>query len=387
MKIAFVVQRFGPGVEGGAERHCAMVASRLATTDEVEVLTSTALQAGRWDRSHFAEGIDRHEGLAVRRFAVDARRGPFGLRYAWLQRRIRSERRSLSDEAAWLEAQGPTCPGLMRWLEAERERYDAVVFFTYLYPTTASGILHVADRAVLVPTAHDEPALRLDAFRPLFLVPRVILYNTVEEQALVQARFHNAHVRSAVAGVGIDEPPPAAPDPEPPSDDVVFVGRVDQDKIVDLIPWFLRWADDRKAAARLVLLGKHYTSLPSDPRILAPGFVSEAEKWRWLRRARVFVMPSEKESLSMVLLEAWSVGAPALVNGKSPVLAGHVARSGGGQVYTSFETFSRGLDVLLGDRAAAAAQGEAGRAYVGERYTWERVMPVIRDAVAFAATR
>jgi len=43
-----------------------------------------------------------------------------------------------------------------------------------------------------------------------------------------------------------------------------------------------------------------------------------------LSRARALVMPSPFESLSMVLLEAWNRGLPALVNARCKVLRGQV---------------------------------------------------------------
>ncbi|CAN5744993.1 hypothetical protein BH20VER1_BH20VER1_21090 [soil metagenome] len=42
------------------------------------------------------------------------------------------------------------------------------------------------------------------------------------------------------------------------------------------------------------------------------------------------LMPSYFESLSIVLLETWAVGRPAIVNAKAEVLKGHCARSNGG---------------------------------------------------------
>lgn len=386
MRIACIVQRFGPGVEGGAERHCELLATRLAETDEVEILTSTCKDMGKWHENQFPAGPDSFAGLTVRRFRTIDLRGPFELRHRWLNlRRRRPATMRLSQQLAWLEGQGPCCPDLLSHLEARRDDFDVFVFFTYLYHPTAVGLLRVADKAALIPTAHDEPQLKLEVFRPLFVSARMIVYNTVEEQALVEHRFHNEHVASIVGGVGID--PPELGTRQPDGEDIVYVGRLGPNKLFDLVPYFLRYAAERRPGARLVLVGRQYVQMPDDPRIVITGFVSEHEKWAWMRRARVFVMPSAYESLSMVLLEAWAAGAPALVNGRCAVLAGHVERCGGGLAYRSYREFADGLDALLDDRQRAEAMGQRGQRYVQENYRWDVLLPRIRAALQRAAKK
>ena len=58
-----------------------------------------------------------------------------------------------------------------------------------------------------------------------------------------------------------------------------------------------------------------------------------------LSGARAFVQPSYFESFSIVLMEAWAAGRPALVQGHCDVLLGHARRSGGAIPYFDFATF------------------------------------------------
>ena len=51
-------------------------------------------------------------------------------------------------------------------------QYDALIFFTYLYAPTVLGLDVDPARSILVPTAHDEPAIHLSIYRDMFAKPR-----------------------------------------------------------------------------------------------------------------------------------------------------------------------------------------------------------------------
>src|SRR5438128_9553635 len=110
--------------------------------------------------------------------------------------------------------------------------------------------------------------------------------------------------------------------------------------------------------------------IPSHPDIVALGFLEEEEKWQVLAAAQLLIMPSLYESLSIVVLEAWSVGVPVLVNGQSAVLRGQCQRSGGGLEYTNYAEFERVLTHLAREPSSARALGERGRRFVRENYAW-----------------
>jgi glycosyltransferase involved in cell wall biosynthesis len=77
------------------------------------------------------------------------------------------------------------------------------------------------------------------------------------------------------------------------------------------------------------------------------------------------------ESLSIVTLEAWSVGTPVMVNGGSAVLRGHCIRSNGGLYYTDYDEFEACLDLLLENRDLADALGRNGKTYIEQNYQWD----------------
>ena len=69
---------------------------------------------------------------------------------------------------SWLEQQGPWCPALLEYLNRNHRQYDALIFFTYLYAPTVLGLDIDPARSILVPTAHDEPAIHLSIYKEMF---------------------------------------------------------------------------------------------------------------------------------------------------------------------------------------------------------------------------
>ena len=96
-----------------------------------------------------------------------------------------------------MEENGPFAPALVRALPGLRD-VDLFVFYSYRYYQTFFGLPPVADRAVLVPTAEEDPAIELPVFHALLRQPRGILYLTPEERSLVHTASGNA--RRAVGG-------------------------------------------------------------------------------------------------------------------------------------------------------------------------------------------
>jgi glycosyltransferase involved in cell wall biosynthesis len=112
---------------------------------------------------------------------------------------------------------------------------------------------------------------------------------------------------------------------------------------------------------------------PSHPDIVVLGFLEEEEKLQILAAAQLLIMPSAYESLSIVVLEAWSLGVPVLVNGKCAVLSGQCRRSGGGLAYSDYEEFKRALIHLANNPSFGRELGEQGRRFVRENYAWSQV--------------
>ncbi len=384
MRLAMVVQRYGDGVDGGAEVHCRNMSERLAARGhEVTVLTTTAQDYLSW-ANHFPPGDSELAGVAVRRFPVARRRWmlPFNL---WA-RKVYQGGQPLDVQWRWLVRQGPYTPQLIQHLVEHETDYQAIVYYTYLYFPTAAGLPLTPRRALLVPTAHDEPTLYLPLYRPLFHLPRVIIYNSEAERELVWRVFGNRQVPSQVVSLGIEPP---APGGEAEfrrrhgleGEFLLYLGRVDVMKgCRELLEHFTRLAaEPAHKDLKLVLVGRRRMELPRHPNILSLGFVDQAERDAALCAASALVMPSPYESLSMVTLEASAAGRPVLVNAGCAVLASYVERSGAGLAYGDYQGFRSAVERLLGDPAGAAAMGQRGAAYVAAHYGWEPVLDTYEE--------
>src|SRR5947207_13497905 len=175
MKIAFVIQRYGTEVLGGAEHLCRLIAERLADQHDIEVLTTCARDYITW-ANEYPEGSERIRGVTVRRFANAQTRdlAAFNTYSEW----IYNNGHTRNDELEWLKQQGPWCPALIEHLRRQQQQYDVLVFFTYLYAPTVLGLEICPSRSVLVPSAHDEPTIRLDISKDVFTPPRALMSNT-----------------------------------------------------------------------------------------------------------------------------------------------------------------------------------------------------------------
>ena len=397
MKLACVVQRYGAGVAGGSERHCREIALRLAATHEVTVLTTCAADYVTWE-NEFPAGESVDGGAVVRRFPV---RRPRRLkRFADLSDEVFDGPTSDATQEEWFRENGPDCPALLEHLRAEGNAYDLVLFWTFRYAPSFFGIPIVRDRAVLLPTAEEDGAVDLSILEEFFQMPAAYIFLTPEEQTLVSTRAGRALEPSTVIGMGLD-PALAATGTRLPAGVnppyLLYLGRVDRNKGCDsLLEYFSDYVaaglqtgliDSSHDGLSLVLAGPAKMTIPSHPRIRALGRVSDAEREALLRGALALAIPSPFESLSIVLLEAWNHGVPALVNGHCAVLKGQVRRANGGLYFRSSAEFTEALNTLRSADADRRALGAQGLAYVEREYRWPTVMARVEALLEQARAR
>lgn len=375
MKLAFVVQRYGLEVNGGAELHCRLIAEHIAKYHDVEVITTCAHDYMTW-KDEYKEGIEELNGIRVRRFHVDHMRDVD--KFNKLSQKIFWNSHEEVEELDWMKLQGPYSTALLKFIKSNAENYDFFVFFTYLYCTTFFGLPLVKEKALLVPTAHDEPPIYLPLFKSLFILPRAIIYNTVEEKQFINSKFKNQHILSDIVGVGIDLP--ESIDPEKFKEKynldnfIIYVGRIDESKgCRELFDYFLRYKYETHSDIKLVLLGKPFMKLPAHKDIIPLGFVSEQAKFDGIKASKFLVIPSKYESLSMVTMEAWLCNRTALLNGNCEVLKGQAIKSNGSLWYQDYHEFRGCLEVLLSSEGLRDKLSENGKRYVEINYSWDLI--------------
>jgi glycosyltransferase involved in cell wall biosynthesis len=410
VKIAFIVQRYGAEILGGSEYHCRLIAERLAERHDVEVLTTCARDYVTW-KNEYPEGADRIRGVTVRRFANSQTRdiASFNTYSDWIFNNAHTH----DDELEWLRRQGPWCPALTNYLERQASSYDALIFFTYLYAPTVLGLQIAPERSILVPTAHDEPAIRLGIYRELFARPAAIAYNTAVERRFLTNTFQIRAIAEETVGCGVDLPAADPPERQPEEPDsplkepvdvrryddyqaphahiaergarfrrrhrlhgpfLLYGGRIDPGKgCEELIEYFNGYVGEGGAAS-LVLMGLKLMKLPDEPFIRFAGLLSERERLEALEAATVVVVPSPYESLSLLALEAMAVGTPVLANARSEVLVEHCLKSNAGLFYADRDEFVEALKLLIADPALRAAMGRNGREYVQRNYRWDVIL-------------
>ncbi len=376
--IAIVVQRYGVDLVGGSETLAREYAQRLRGRDfEVTVYTTTARDYVTW-RSEYPAGESVEGGVRIQRFVPERERDLQAFNALAEPMYLRAT--TAGDEQAFLESQGPFVPGLVAALRADASRFEAILFFTYLYYPSVEGIRAVGSKAVFIPTAHDEPPLRFAMFRSVFEAVRSYAFCSAPEARLVASRFDISKCSQDVVGIGVE--PPEEPDVEEfrilrgiERPYLLYAGRIDAGKGCDLM---MRFYEDAQAEVMgcpdLFLIGKLAMELPRIPRLRHLGFVSEEEKRAAMAGAQALICPSPYESLSITLLEAMALRTPVLASSRSDVLVDHCLKSQAGLVYGSLEEFTETVRWLVLNEKQRRALGSSGRRYALTQFSWDQVL-------------
>ena len=392
-RVAIVVQRCHEDIVGGSETLAWHYAQLLRDSYEVDLLTTTAVDTSVWANT-LAEGPEIKDEVRIVRFPVTIGRSEY---WSGLQTRLHEAfnppfvpggnhngalpktRWTIALQEDFIRHQGPYSESLFQFIRKNWRDYRALIFITYLYPTTYFGLQQLpAGRALFAPTLHDElpaylPVYKYSARRALELI-----WLTAAESQVGQKLWGDLPGR--IVSMAIDSEirePQRMPVPY-----LLYSGRVDPNKgCRELFDYFLTFKKNHPGKLRLIITGIDDIPIPEHEDIEFKGFVSAEEKFRLMAGATLFVIPSPNESFSIVTLEAMAQKTPVLANSASTVLADHIKNSGAGSVYGDYQSFARALDQLSENEELLTKMGNLGREYVLSRYGTETVRQALIAAI------
>ena len=376
-KIAIINQRYGLEVNGGSELYSREIAERLKAKYDVEVLTSCAVEYVKWS-NYYKEGVEDINGVTVRRFKTEHERIP--KIFSALDSEMLSNPDAGTDLSdRWIEHMGPYCPELVEYVDKHQDEYKAIIVVTYLYYTAVKSIVRIKDKAIFIPTAHQEPFIHFDMYKKVFGAADAFVFLTDEERNLVHSIFHNENVPYEVCGVGVDVPADVSAERFKKKNGldnyIIYVGRIDEGKDCPrLFKYFMEYKKRNKNDLKLVLMGKAVCEIPKHPDIINMGFVSDEDKFDGISGAKALILPSKFESLSISVLEAMTLSKPVIVNGICDVLKGHCVKSNGGLYYKNFFEFEGCVNYMLDHPHEYELMCANARKYVDDYFQWDDIM-------------
>ena len=388
MKIAFVTPWYGPEIPGGMESETRRTAANLqAAGFQVEILTSCIHDFfSSWDKNHHQPGLTMEQGIAVRRFPVEAtKRNSF----QWANWRLQQgQQLTCSEEEAFVE-QMINCPRLYEYIK--ENCHDTFYFFIpYLFSTTIYGSQICPEHSAIIPCLHDESYAYLDIFKKVLPAVKTLILHNKAELALVERLFgpNDEQLRRIIGG-GVDTEFESNPrrfrDKFELSDPfMLVVGRRGRGKNTPLLlHYWRRFLQELGSDAKLLLIGPGEVIIDEDlaDYVVDLGYVTTQDKYDAYAAATLLCQPSINESFSLVIMEAWLAGTPVLVNGHCAVTTEHCVRSNGGLYFTTYPEFAAAANYLFTEESVRRKMGENGRAYVLENYQWPTIVEKYRQLI------
>ena len=393
-KVAIVVQRCHESIVGGSESLAWQYATLLKDRYEVDVLSTTAIDAAYWSNV-LPAGSEVREGIRLQRFHVDIGYSPY--RTELFTRMLLDFEKfgvgrnratdggtkhfpwSIALQEELVRRIGPHSESLVQYVRNNWQSYRAIIVVTYLYPTAYFSLLEIPQgRALFAPTLHDEPPAYLSIYQHAARRAHSLIWLTEAERRLGTDLWGELPGRTVAMAIDAVPREPA----QLSSPYLLYCGRIDPNKgCATLFDYFIRFKQEHPSPLRLVLTGKDDVPVPDHADIDFRGFVSAEEKFSLMAGAQVYMTPSARESFSIVAMEAMAQRTPVLASAESEVLADHIAESGGGSIYHDYEGFAARLNEMLANESVRGQMGARGRNYVISRYVPERVRQSLVEAI------
>lgn len=376
-KIGFVIPWYGPEIPGGAERACKELAENLAARGlSVEILTTCAKDFYSWE-NYYDEGVDLINNIPVRRFLVRERNpGLFDQLNAKI---LQGGELSFLEEYQFIN-EIINSNQLSHYITEHRKEY--LFFFTpYMFGTSYWGSLICPESSYLLPCCHEEGYLHLSIYKHIFEQVKNIFFYSEPEQTLAAKYFKLNHA-SKVLGLGVSEPPPFEKGIfikkfGISGKYILSVGRKQPEKNTPvLIDYFQQYLQHNQRDLKLVFIGNG--QLPGyaldNKNIIDIGYISEEEKYDAMENSVCLCQPSSKESFSYVIMEAWMMKKPVIVNEECDVTVHHCRKSNGGLFFANYDEFENCLNYIFSNKDLSDRMGRNGFEYLQKNLTWPLII-------------
>ena len=393
--VALVIPWFGKELKGGAEQLAWQVAHRLAHRGHAVEILTTCCRAflEDWNFNHLRPGKSVEDNVTVRRFKVSPRRADMfnaanshllALPRKKLQPGVDGFGLGTGDIFVQENINSQT---LLKYIRKNREKYQAFVFLPYLYGPILNGVEAAGDKAFLQPCLHDEAYAYLTQVDHIFRCAAKVLYNSAGEKKLAEKLYGPGIISKGVfVGVGIeplnisksDLPARVGNFELESAPYILCLGRRDPHKNTDFIVKAFNSYKRHypQSPMRLILAGPGncaYTGRAPD--LFDLGLVAENEKEALLAGCAALFHPSENESYSRVVMEAWFHQKPVVVHRDCLATATAVGAAHGGWVAGDTAQWVAAMESVAElNNADSRAIALNGFRYAKEYADWERVI-------------
>ncbi len=393
--LAIVTPWFGKNLKGGAEQQAWQLATRLAARGHtVEVLTTCCRSfQDDWAVNHLKAGVSQEYGVKIRRFKVDSRNYQafdsvnqlmLSLPFSALKLGLNPV---TSEKAETFCSENINSTELLNYLKNQHNQYQAFVFLPYLYGCILKGLPIVAKRAFLQPCLHDEVYAYLPEVAEIFHSAKGLLFISEGEAQLARKLYGPGIIpKSLMAGAGVE----AGQNYDPTVIKVVNIavkkerfvlclGRRDAGKNTDLlVRAYINFKQTYpESNLKLILAGPGNTSFnnASFPDLIDLGLVEDSEKETLLANCLVLLQPSQNESYSRVIMEAWFYGRPVVAHRDCLATAMAVEEAQGGWLAQTASEWTELIAKIdqIGEEQLAK-YGAKGQVYAKENAVWEKVI-------------
>ncbi|MDT4896048.1 MAG: hypothetical protein QOH25_1125 [Acidobacteriota bacterium] len=381
-KKIIIVTPWFEGFAGGAELLARGMAREFDKRGVPVMVFTTCSRSpyDSWWEDYYEPGVYTVAGIETRRFATLKAPAQYQAVVGKLQR---GENLTARDEQDFFVG-GINSDALIDALGEYVGRDYEIIALPYFQGLTHLVINQYPGQVSLIPCFHDEPQFYWGTTERLLRHAKHIFFNSHDEKQMTIKQYGRSVgrqiVESVVTGVGVELPVcdngQEASLERLPKSYFVYAGRKEVGKNVPLLcRWFTSYAEKFHSPTKLVFIGGGDKSLvPQSDHFVDFGFVPEALKHHLIRHSKGVINLSENESFSIVIMEGWLLGVPAVVSARCAVTRNHVRRCNGGLYVANGEEFSLALKYLEDNQEVHDLLAANGQRYVRRAYSFDAVL-------------